>query len=168
VTGALIQDYVIRRELRPGDADKIPELHDRIYSAEYGLDGRSRAYVERSVQAALDHGWPAGAGAVWLVDRGDQLAGTLALTPEGDGVGAVHWFVLAPELRGRGLGRELFGELMDEAQAAGLRRIVLETFSELTTAARIYREAGLRVVSEQQFDGWGPKLTIQRYELQLR
>ena len=163
-----MQDYVIRRTLRPGDAGRIAELHDRIYSAEYGLDERSRAWVERSIQNAMDGGWPEDAGAVWLVERNDELAGTLALTPEGGNVGAVHWFVLAPELRGRGLGRSLFDELIAQARRSGFEHLVLDTFSALTAAARIYRDAGFAVVSEREGDQWGPPLTMQSYELQLR
>lgn len=162
-----MQDFVIRRELAPGDAEGIVDLHDRVYSAEYGLDHRSRATVARDVQAALDRGWPERAGAVWLVDREGELAGTLALTPEGEGAGAVHWFVLTRELRGHGFGRSLFAELLADARSAGLERLKLETFSALTAAARIYRDAGFRIVSERGSDQWGPLLTMQRYELEL-
>jgi GNAT superfamily N-acetyltransferase len=163
-----MQDLVIRRQLGPGDAEGIPELHDRIYLAEHGLDQRSRAWVAESVRQAIELGWPERVGAVWLVDRDGELAGSLALTPEGEGVGAVHWFVLAPELRGLGLGRSLFAELVAEARTAGFERLILETFSALTVAARIYRDVGFEVVSEHQSDQWGPLLTMQRYELQLR
>jgi GNAT superfamily N-acetyltransferase len=168
MTGVLMQDVVIRRELGPGDAEGIVELHDRMYSAEHGLDHRSRATVARDVQTALDSGWPEPAGAVWLVDRCDELAGTLALTPEGKDIGAVHWFMLVPELRGQGLGRSLFAELLAEARRADLARLQLGTFSALRTAARIYRDAGFRVVSERESDEWGPLLTMQKYELRLR
>jgi N-acetylglutamate synthase-like GNAT family acetyltransferase len=164
---ALMQEFVIRRDLRPGDAAAIPVLHDRIYAAEYGLDKRSQAYVERAVQQALERGWPDRGGAAWLVERDRELLGSLALTPERERVGAVRWFVLSPELRGRGLGRSLFDELLAEARASGLERIELGTFSLLTTAASIYRSAGFQVVAEHQSDDWGPTLTMQRYELRL-
>jgi N-acetylglutamate synthase-like GNAT family acetyltransferase len=163
-----MQDFVIRRQLRPSDAEAIPILHDRIYAAEYGLDKRSQAYVERAVQRALARGWPERAGAVWLVEREGKLAGSLALTIEREGVGAVRWFVLSPELRGRGFGRALFAGLLAEARASDLERLELGTFSLLTAAASIYRSAGFRVVSEHQSDEWGPTLTMQQYELRLR
>ncbi len=121
-----MQDFVIRRQLRPSDAEAIPILHDRIYAAEYGLDKRSQAYVERAVQRALARGWPERAGAVWLVEREGELAGSLALTIEREGVGAVRWFVLSPGLRGRGLGRALFAGLLAEARASDLERLELD------------------------------------------
>jgi ribosomal protein S18 acetylase RimI-like enzyme len=164
---ALITDAVVHRELRPGDPEAIVALHDRVYGAEYGLDERFGLSVARSLEAALARGWPTG-GAVWLVDRGGELCGSLGLTDEGSGLGRVRWFVLGPELRGRGLGRSLVAELLAEARASGLQRLELETFSALTTAAHLYREAGFRVESLRETDQWGPPIIYQRYALELR
>lgn len=156
----------VRRELRPGDAAGIADLHDRVYRAEYGLDGHFRASVARGIERALADGWPGRSGSVWLVDGDDQLRGSLGLTVDA-AVGRVRWFVLAPELRGRGLGRSLIAELVAEARAAGARRLELETFSALRAAAQIYRGVGFRVVRESVTDQWGPEINYQRYELEL-
>jgi GNAT superfamily N-acetyltransferase len=168
MTEALTQDAIIRRELRPGDAEGIIDLHHRVYSSEYGHNRRSREDVERTMARALANGWPENGGAVWLIERDGELAGSLALTREDEDTGAVHWFVLLPELRGRGLGRSMLAELLAEARANRFSRLELETFSLLRTAASLYREVGFRVVSQWDSDIWGPLLTFQRYELQLR
>ena len=55
---APMHDVVVRRLLRPGDTKAIADLHDRVYSAEYGLDGRFRASVARGLEDALHAGWP--------------------------------------------------------------------------------------------------------------
>ena len=164
---AAAQDVIVRRTLRPGDADGIADLHDRVYRDEYGLDGRFRASVARGLEEAVSAGWPDRSGAVWLIDGEVELAGSLGLTLIGEGVGQVRWFVLSPELRGRRLGRALVGELVQEARAAGMGRLVLETFSALTAAAHIYRGVGFRVVGEERTDKWGPLITYQQYELKL-
>ena len=161
------QDVAIRRTLRPGDAEGIADLHDRVYRDEYGLDGRFRASVARGIDEAVAAGWPDRSGEVWLIDGERELAGSLGLTVIGDGAGQLRWFVLAPELRGRRLGQALVAELVDEARNAGIRRLVLETFSALTTAAHIYRGLGFRVVREERTDMWGPPITYQGYELTL-
>lgn len=160
---------MIRRTLRDGDGDAqaIAELHRRVYASEYGLNERFVQDVHNGVQAAVVNGWPQRAGAVWLVERDGPLLGALALTDEGAGLGKVRWFVLDPSLRGRGLGKELITQLVGEARAGGLCRLALETFSALTTAARIYRAAGFSVVSERPLHDWGPTVTFQRYELKL-
>ena len=76
--------------------------------------------------------------------------------------------MLSSELRSRGLGRSLLGELLAAARAANMARLELETFSGLTAAAYLYREAGFRIESLRQTDRWGPPIILQRYELELR
>jgi ribosomal protein S18 acetylase RimI-like enzyme len=127
------------------------------------------ARVDEGIQTAIETGWPHRTGAVWLVDDrpGSALSGSLGLTDEGDGTGRVRWFTLAAELRGRGLGRAMLGELLCEARGAGMRTLKLETFSALTTAAHLYRDAGFRVVAERQRLDWGPPISYQHYELKL-
>ena len=55
--------------------------------------------MAESVAAAVDRGWPEGGG-VWIVERNGKVAGSVALTDEGDGVGKIRWVLLAPDLRG--------------------------------------------------------------------
>jgi ribosomal protein S18 acetylase RimI-like enzyme len=160
-------DLVVRTELTDRDADAIVALHDRVYCTEFGFDARFAASVAWSIEAARAGGWPETGGGVWLVDRHGQLAGSLALITEADGVGRVRWFVLAPAARGRGLGRRLLGELLSQARAAGLRRLELETFSALTVAASIYLRAGFTVQWERETNQWGPVILFQGYALQL-
>jgi ribosomal protein S18 acetylase RimI-like enzyme len=160
-------DITVRRHLRDGDADAIAELHRRVYGSEYGLNEQFVDGVRRGLAAAVASGWPQRTGAVWLVDGEEGLRGVLGLTDEGDGAGRVRWLVLDPALRGRGLARSLVAELLVEARAAGLHTLTLETYSDLTAAARIYRDAGFRVEWERVHDDWGPTITFQGYRLDL-
>ena len=48
-----------------------------------------------------------------------------------------------------------------------MRRLTLDTFSELRSAAAIYRDLGFRVVGEERTDMWGPAIVYQHYELEL-
>jgi GNAT superfamily N-acetyltransferase len=162
-------DVAIRRELLDGDRDAIVALHQGIYPEVYGV---AQSFVD-DVAAALDgviaRGWPNRPGdGVWLVERDAEFGGCLALSDEGDGEGRVRFFLLAPELRGRGLGRRLIDELMEVAREAGYRRLVLATFDDLTTAARLYRSHAFRVVHEDRGPRWGREdFNYQHYELEL-
>lgn len=162
-----VEGATVRRTLGPQDPAGIAELLGRVYSFEHGLSGFADS-VRDEIADARARGWPDERGAVWLVDAGGRLSGALALTDEGGGVGHVRWFVLAPELRRRGLGRRLFGQLLAEARSLGFHRLELETFSALTAAERIYREAGFRRVGAQRRHDWGRPILDERYELTLR
>ncbi|MBV9798398.1 MAG: GNAT family N-acetyltransferase [Solirubrobacterales bacterium] len=161
-------DATVRRALREGDVQAIADLHRRVYGPEYGRNEDFVASVRRGVEEARRGGWPQRSGAVWLVERCGRLVGSLALTDEGGGVGRVRWFVLEADVRGHGLGRSLVAELLDEARCSGMRRLVLETFSALTAAARIYRDAGFELRWSRERDDWGPPVTYQGYDLELR
>ena len=158
---------VVRRELRPGDEQAIGDLHERIYPPEFGLNANFCEGVRRNLAAARTGGWPGEREAVWLIDGEGELAGSLGLTSDSDDVGRVRWFVLAPELRGRGLGRSLVTELIAEARAAGYTRLDLDTFSDLATAAHIYKAAGFRLLSSRERHDWGPPVVYQCYALEL-
>jgi GNAT superfamily N-acetyltransferase len=158
----------IRRSMGDRDAEAIVALHDLVYRAEYERNDEFVATVARKVADARAAGWPELGGAVWLVERDGALVGSLGLTDEGDGVGWVRWFVFAPAARGHGLGRRLVAELVHTARVDGMVRLELETFSALSAAARIYRDAGFEVTWERERDDWGPTITYQHYELELR
>jgi ribosomal protein S18 acetylase RimI-like enzyme len=158
----------IRRDLRPGDFGAIIEHHGRLYAAEYGVDSSFEAHVAAAVARAALRGFPRETEAIWIVEREGVHAGSLAMTDEGDGVACVRFFVLDSDLRGQGLGRRLLDELLDTARANGFERAVLETFSDLTAAAHLYREHGFRETGADTGPRWGrAELTYQRYELEL-
>jgi GNAT superfamily N-acetyltransferase len=161
-------EIVIRRTLAEGDARAIAELHRRVYVPEYGMNDEFVSRVAVGVHDAVAAGWPQTAGGVWLVDRDGELCGSLALTDEGGGLGRLRWFVLSPALRGRGMGRSLVTDLLAFARAQRFARLELETFSALTTAARIYRDVGFEPTWERELGEWGPPITYQHYRLELR
>lgn len=156
----------MRRELREDDPAAIVELHERLYSTEYGMGPAFVEGVRGSVERAIERGWPEGGGA-WLVDRDGELKGSLGLTDEGDGLGRLRWVLLHPDLRGQGLGRQMITESVDEALRLGFARLELDTFGALRSAAAIYRGAGFRLVSEEETKMWGPPIVFQRYVLDL-
>jgi ribosomal protein S18 acetylase RimI-like enzyme len=157
----------IRRELRPGDLGEIVRQHGRLYVSEGGLDPQFEVHVAAAVAKAAREGWPE-RGAVRIVERDGEFAGSLALTDEGGDDAALRWVLIDPAVRGRGLGRRLVGELVAEAESQGFRLVGLETLGILTVAAAIYRDHGFRLVSDRMGPPWGdPDIPYQRYELVL-
>ncbi|HEX6117545.1 MAG TPA: GNAT family N-acetyltransferase [Solirubrobacterales bacterium] len=157
----------VRRELRSGDIGAIIRLHGVLYPREHGLSPNMERHVASAVTAAVERGWPEN-GAVWIVERDGEFAGSIALTDEGDGLAALRWFLFDPSVRGLGLGRRLVGELVAEAEERGFERIWLETLAILTTAARIYADHGFVCVGERMGPPWGdPDVPYRSYELVL-
>jgi GNAT superfamily N-acetyltransferase len=159
----------LRTEWRPDDAEAVVDLHRRVYLPEYGVDESFVADIAATLTELEARGsWPGPAEGVWLVDSPEGLAGSLLLSDEGDGEGRVRHFVLAPEVRGTGLGRRMFDSLMERAHQAGYRRLTLATFADLRAAAHMYRGAGFRMLREEVAPRWGrPDFVYQHYELTL-
>lgn len=63
-------------------------------------------------------------------------------------VGWVPALGVAPQRRGRGLGRRMMSALLERARASGLRRLTLEVLAGNETARRIYEELGMRVTRD--------------------
>lgn len=164
------EPFEIRREPAPGDLERIVAFHGRVYPPEYGVDASFVRDVAVTAAEAARRGFPREREAVWIVERGGEMTGCLALTADADdaSAGVVRWFVLDRSLRGQGLGRRLVDELVARAREHGYARLGLETFSELRAAAHLYRSHGFEVVWEHTAPKWGREdFTYQRYEAEL-
>jgi GNAT superfamily N-acetyltransferase len=157
----------LRTQIRPGDIGAIAGLHGHEYSAEYGLDARFEAHVAQGVAAfVLAFTANPEAGRLWLAEDDAGLAGCIAITRSTDTHARLRWFLVARRARGRGLGRRL----LDEALAyVGMRfsSVELETFSELRTAASLYRAAGFELRDSAAQAEWGREIELHHYELRL-
>ncbi len=106
------------------------ELRDRLASAEVEIASRWPEDF-RGPGAAVVLGW-----------HEARAAGCAGLRPMGAGVLELKHFFLAPEFRGRGLGRALLAGVEEVARGLGARRLVLDTAAPLTEAAALYLSAG--------------------------
>lgn len=83
-----------------------------------------------------------------------------------DGVGE-HAVYVAPEARGRGLGRRLLLELCEEAERRGLYKLTSRVFSDNLASRAAHRAAGFEEVGVQrrhgQLDGeWKDCVLVER------
>ena len=87
---------------------------------------------------------------------GFAATGLVRDPPEGlAGAGEVFAIYLAPEARGRGLGRVLFGHAVDDLAARGFGPIVVWVFEDNPGARRFYEAAGFTVDGARQPVGFG-------------
>lgn len=73
---------------------------------------------------------------------------------------------VAPEARGRGVGRALLRAVIDRARASGVRHLLLSTQTSMLAAQHLYTETGFRRLPERDWDPV-PGFTLLAYGLEL-
>jgi GNAT superfamily N-acetyltransferase len=151
------------RAARPDDAEAIADAHVRGWLTAYRgvvpdrvLDGLS---VERrtafwrdtiTAETAADTTADTPVGRTWVVEDGGRVQGfasTGSIRDQPAGLadaGEVFAIYLAPEARGRGLGRRLFAHAVEDLRARRFDPIVVWVFEANTDARRFYEIAGFR------------------------
>ncbi|MFN7164743.1 MAG: GNAT family N-acetyltransferase [Hyphomonas sp.] len=158
-------DIRLRSEWRPGDADRVVDLHQRGYAGEgERFHTGFAAYVRQTVDAA-GLGMPGNAGRVWFAERGEEALGCAAMVDRG-GRGQLRWVVLVPEARGLGIGKALFRAAMAHAEAQGWTQVYLETTDGLAASMQLYLANGFAVTSDREeelWDGPGRMIVMTRH-----
>ena len=151
--------------IRPGDIGAITRLHGVLYSREYGLDHTFEGYVASAIgDFALQ--FTEGKDYLAVVEDDGEIRGSVAIVGQGKQA-QLRWFLVDPSLRGRGIGRRLLHGAIDFCREQGFTSIYLWTISELTTAAKLYQEAGFRLTEQDTHEIWGAVHTEERYDLDL-
>ncbi len=162
---ALPEGITIRHDVRPGDLGALVRRHGLIYAAEYGYDHTFEPYVAVPMAAFIlaDNGRQR----IWIVERAGEIAGCLAVVEASADEAQLRWFLLDPEIRGRGVGRYMFEDALAFCRAAGYKRVFLLTIDVHTEAAALYRSVGFRLTEEHPAVLWGAERMEQRYEMGL-
>lgn len=91
-------------------------------------------------------------GGLWLAAAGDLAVGCVALRPLANGVAEVKRMYVAPEWRGRGVGRALMERVVAEARARGCETLRLGTLHDMAEAQALYRSLGFRPIERYRAD----------------
>ena len=94
--------------------------------------------------ARLEEKYAPPRGSIYLVyiDRG--LAGCVGMKPSDEESAELKRLYVRPAYRGQNLGELLTRRIMEDARAAGYRKLRLDTLPGLKTALALYRRLGFR------------------------
>lgn len=121
----------------PRHAQAWRELNEAWISKHFAIEPKDRAVLDDPIGKIIVKG-----GKIFVAERDGQTVGCVALIAMADGGFEVAKMTVSEEARGTGLGRLLMQVCIDEASAAGARRLYLETNSSLGPALGLYRAMG--------------------------
>ena len=157
----------IRTTMEPGDVGYVIYLHGVLYAREYKLDRTFEGGVaQRYGEFAKQYDPKKDLFAVAELDG--RIVGSIVIHGLADNVAMLRYFLLHPDVRGRGAGRELMSRALTFCRERGFRKVTLWTISELKAAAHLYRAFGFVCTHEKTHEFWGDTRTEQEYELILQ
>lgn len=139
--------------------------HGLIYADEYGYDHTFEPYVAIPMAEFIleDNSRQR----IWIVERGAEIAGCLAVVEAADDTAQLRWFLLDPDIRGMGLGRYMFADALAFCRQQGYTRAFLLTIDVHTEAAALYRSVGFELTEQHPAVLWGAERLEQKYEVEL-
>lgn len=152
----------IREQLQPGDLGEVTRLHGTVYVEGHGHGISFEAYVAAGL-GEFYHQYDPDRDRVWLCEDGENLVGMLFLMHR-DQAAQLRYFLVLPDYRGSGLGKELMRRYMQALDELGYDHSFLWTTSELATAASLYTRHGFRLTEERPSTRFGKPLVEQKYE----
>ena len=176
----------IRNDLHPGDIGMVVHLHGVIYAEEHGWDSTFDGYVAGPLAEFAKS--RSDRDRIWIVERGEageaavgrgegrgkegcegakRIVGSIAIVEVSEDEAQLRWLLLAPEVRGLGLGRRLAEEAVAFSRSAGYKSIFLWTVRGLEAATSLYESLGFVETEEKTSEIWGSTVTEVRYDLKL-
>jgi N-acetylglutamate synthase-like GNAT family acetyltransferase len=158
--------WQIRSNLRPGDIGYLIYLHGILYAKEYGWDCTFEGYVAESLTKSIPS-LDDSTARLWIAEINGKIIGSIGIVPDSNSEAQLRWFLVHPDQRGRGLGRELLKRALQFSLERGFKSVFLWTVSGLKIATHLYQVAGFRKTEEKTHQIWGKTITEERYQLSL-
>ena len=164
-THSLIK-WNLRNNLKPVDANYLIHLHGVLYVKEYGYDKTFETYVADGLTKFVNS-FNLEKDKIWLAEINNQIIGSIAIVGCLRNEAQLRWFLVHPDYRGLGLGKELMKKTLHFCKKRRYKIIFLWSASELCAARHIYMQAGFRKTMEKTHKIWGKRVTEERYDLHL-
>lgn len=148
------------------DIQYVISRHCSLYAEEYGLTAVFRSYVEEKVNYFARH-YDKNCECLLIAEAAGRPVGSIAIAKADDSTAQLRYFLIEPEMRGKGLGHRLVGMVLDFCQAKGYKHVFLETFSALEAARHIYKSHGFTITSTHENPDWGENVREERWDLAL-
>lgn len=137
-------DLRIRPLASDADAESFRALNEEWIAGLFTLEDEDRRQLADPVAAYIEPG-----GQVFVAEAEGRVVGCVALAPDGTGAYELSKMAVAPELRGRGAGRQVLRAAIDHARSLGASSLFLGSSTKLESAVHLYEQEGFRHVAPE-------------------
>jgi GNAT superfamily N-acetyltransferase len=138
-----------------------------LYAKEYGYDQTFEAYVAGGL-AEFVQSFSSNKDRTWLAETNGRIIGSIAIVGHSKVDAQLRWFLVHPDYRGLGIGREFLNEALRFCKERKYKTMFLWTTSELKEAGHLYTRFGFSKAEEKTHETWGKRVTEERYDLCLQ
>jgi N-acetylglutamate synthase-like GNAT family acetyltransferase len=156
----------IREHLVPGDLGYLAYLHAKMYHAECGYDLEFEGYVCKTFYEFTQRYSPEG-DRFFIAEKDGMIIGNIAILGHSEKEAQLRWFLILPEYRGVGLGREIFERAIEYCRLKGYKKVWLLTTDDQEKATAMYVRQGFKRISEEPISMWGRQLVERKFELPI-
>lgn len=154
------------RRFEPADCQWLVARHQDLYSRDEGFDDSFGPLVAEILQNFCEaHDPQCERG--WIAHRGAERLGSVFCVRQSDTTAKLRLFLLTPEARGQGLGKELLHQCMWFARSAGYRDMQLWTHESHQAACALYAAFGWQLIDSKPVHSFGQDLIEQSWEVVL-
>lgn len=154
------------RTYQQKDLEYIIKRHRELYETEYGFSPAFGDYVQKYLLEFHEH-HDRDRENIWVAEADNAAVGVIALVKVDDTTAQLRWFLVEPEMRGRGLGHKLMKIVMSFCKEKNYKHVVLWTVSVLDAARHLYSQYGFERTETKKNDTWGDDLTEERWDAYL-
>ncbi len=153
----------------PGAIGRIVELHGTYYRENWGFGQFFETKVATGLSEFLAR-FDRRRDGLWTVCSSGRVEGAIAIDGINAGSAGAHlrWFILSPQLSGRGFGNRLLEEALDFCRKKEYARIYLWTFAGLHAARHLYEKFGFELVEQLIGNQWGKEVDEQKFEIDIQ
>ncbi len=172
IEGALLDGIHSRREItirtyQTKDLEYIIKRHRELYENEYGFGPEFGDYVEKYV-LRFHQCHDEERERIWIAEAVGKPVGVIALVKNDDTTAQLRWFLVEPEMRGKGLGHRLMKTVIDFCRTNDYCHIQLWTVNILEAARYLYQYYGFQLTETKENNTWTRNLIKEeRWDLYL-
>lgn len=154
------------RTYQQKDIDSIIKRHRELYESEYGFSPAFGDYVEKYL-LQFHESHDENKENIWVAEMDQVIVGVIALVKVDDSTAQLRWFLIEPEMRGKGLGHKLMKVVIDFCKEKNYKQVELWTVSVLKAARHLYKHYGFELTETKYNNTWGKNLTEERWDLSI-